>query len=376
MSDRTEFMHPDFEPGEFDQVERALRHALSQEATRMRPTDRLDGILRASREAGPAGAAGGSGTRRWLVPVAAAAAVAAIAGGLWAAGQDQPTQPTPPATSGPSAGHTTPPATGSASSTASTTAPTGARAPATLPVYFVGPIGDAKPTYKLFREFVRGSLPKNATDAEKAKAALVLAINAQPYSNTDGYLQPWSGETIGDVIVTPTQIIIALANSGAEGFDAETGRLAVQELVWTAQAAVGKGTIPVTFIVADGSTELFGRYPVSQTYTRPAADQAWVDLAPIWVTTPSRGAVLPASKSVMVTGDASVFEATLAWELRRGATVVKHGTTMAAIGAPGRGPYSISLGKLAAGTYSIRVWEASAKDGSVAAERDVTFSVR
>ena len=62
-----------------------------------------------------------------------------------------------------------------------------------LPVYFVGPIGDDKPTYKLFREFIRGELPTGATPPRRRKAALGLAINAQPYSNTDGYLQPWSG---------------------------------------------------------------------------------------------------------------------------------------------------------------------------------------
>jgi hypothetical protein len=237
-------------------------------------------------------------------------------------------------------------------------------------------IGDSVPTYKLFREFVRASLPQGASDAARAKAALVQAINAQPYSNTDGYLQPWSGQTIGAVTVTGQKITIDLANAGASGFTAETQRLAVQELVWTAQAAVQKGNLPVQFTVADGSTALFGRFPTAQTYTRPSADQLWKDLAPIWVTAPARDQVLPAAKPVVVQGQAIVFEATVSWELRRGSSTVKAGHTMASVGAPSQGSYSVDLGVLAPGDYTIRVFELSAKDGSVAAEKSVPFTVK
>ena len=61
MSDRHDptgdFMNPDYEPGEFDLVERRLRRTLHQEAERMEPTDRLDDILAAagSRDAGTPG---------------------------------------------------------------------------------------------------------------------------------------------------------------------------------------------------------------------------------------------------------------------------------------------------------------------------------
>ena len=378
MNDRTDVLHPDFEPGEFDRTERELRQALTMEAHRMNPTDRLDDVLRTAREAGPA--TGGGSSRRWLVPVAAAASVALIAGGAWVAthrGSDQ-LVPTPPASSGP----VDTSATGSATSgtTAPTTQPTTlppvAGAGTTLPVYFVGPIGDSKPTYKLFREFVRAGLPQGATDAARAKAALVQAINAQPYSNTDGYLQPWSGQTIGAVTVTDQKISVALANSGPSGFDAETQRLAVQELVWTAQAAVGKGTIPVQFTVADGSSALFGRFPTAQTYSRPGTDQLWKDLAPIWVTAPARDQVLPAAKPVVVQGQAIVFEATVSWDLKRGSSTVKTGHTMASVGAPSQGSYSVNLGVLTPGDYTIRAYEVSMADGSVAAEKSVTFTVK
>jgi len=380
MSDRNEFLHPDFEPGEFDRVERELRQSLATDVRRIQPPDRLDAILGAAHEAGPATGGAGHGARRWLVPVAAAAAVAAVIGGVWAANRgDNGQQTTPPMTNTATTAPSTPTPTSSSPSTSSTSTTSGPAqtAQATLPVYFVGPIGDSKPTYKLFREFVRGDVGSGQSAAQKAKAALVLAINAQPYSNTDGYLQPWSGQTIGDVQVTSQLITVDLASAGNP--DAaqtqEVRRLAVQELVWTATAAAQQ-SVPVRFTVNGGSAKLFGSISTDQAFKRPSSSESWRDLAPIWVDSPTRDQVLPAGKPVTVKGQATVFEATVAWDLKRGTAAVKQGHATASIGAPDRGQYSIELGTLPSGTYTIHVWEPSAKDGSVAAERSVTFSVR
>ena len=379
MSDRTDFLHPDFEPGEFDRVERQLRHALAADAARVRPHDRLDAILGVAHEAGPAVGRSSTAGRRWLLPVAAAAAVAVIAGGVWVANRpDHTPQPLPPVNTSQGTTHGTP----SQSTTTTPSTSTGTRGtsapPATqtsLPVYFVGPIGDSKPTYKLFREFVRTSA--GATPSDKAKAALVLAVNAQPYSNTDGYLQPWSGQAIGAVQVTPQLITVDLATAGnpQAAVTPEVRRLAVQELVWTVTAAVQQ-SVPVRFTVNGSPTKLFGTIATTGTFTRPPAAESWRDLAPIWVDSPTRDQVLPSGKAVTVTGQATVYEAGLAWDLRRGSTTVKQGHATASIGAPDRGQYSIALGTLPSGTYTIHVWEPSAKDGSVQAERSVTFTVR
>ena len=383
--DQPEFLHPDFEPGEFDRVERRLRQALAMEASRVHPADRLEDVLRTAREAGPT--SDGVRPRRWLGPVSVAATVALIAGGAWAAthrGADE-LVPTPPANTGSGASMTGQPTTTvSAPSTIASGAPTTGTpgtppagvTVASLPVYFVGPIGDNKGTDKLFREFVSGSLPRGASAAERAKAALGLAIHAQPNGGSGGYLQPWAGQMIRDVTVTDRLITIDLANGGAAGLAAETQRLAVQELVWTAQAAVGKGTIPVRFTVADGSSALFGRLSTASTYNRPGADQLAQDLAPLWVTTPGRGQVLPASKPVAVQGQAIVFEAAVSWQLLRGQGQVKAGHTTASIGAPAQGTYSVNLGLLAPGDYTVRVFEVSMADGSVAAQQSIGFTVR
>ena len=398
MSDRTEFLHPDFEPGEFDRIERELRRSLSQEAGRVRPADRLDTILHEARTAGPVTATGGTGTRRWLVPAAAAAVVAAIAGGVWVSNQDPTVVPGPPAgspsvtvpaptgtatgsaTGGATDQPTTAPTTGSSpsgsSSSPTSSAVSGATTTVALPAYFVGPIGDSVPTYKLFREFVRTPVPSGAGDSDKVMASVALAMNAQPYSNTDGYLQPWSGTTVTSATVTSGTIAVRLSGPGAEGFTPEVQRLAVQQLVWTAQAAVGRGNIPVRFEVESGQTTLFGSISTDQSFTRPSSAESWKDLAPVWITSPTRDQVLPSGSAVTVKGEATVFEATVSWELTRGTTVVSKGNAMATIGAPGRGQYGFDVGKLSPGTYTVRAYEASAKDGAVAAEDSVTFTVR
>jgi hypothetical protein len=370
MSDRSDFLHPDYEPGEFDQTERHLRQALARDAEQVRPSSRLDTILHEAHELGPVTATGGSGARRWLLPLAAAAAVAVIIGGAWWSGQDDRSTVTPPQTSSssspaPTTAPTDTPTTGSPSATESVT----------LPVYYVGPVGGDTVKYKLFREFLRGTIPTGGGEANRVESALGLAMDAQPFSNTDGYLQPWSGTRVTSAAVTPEAIEVELSGPGADGFDAQTQRLAVQELVWTAQAAAQK-TLPVRFRVADGSTTLFGSISTDQDFTRPPSDRLYEDLAPIWVTAPARDQDLPAAKPVVVKGLAIVFEATVNWQLDRGTTAVATGHAMASIGAPMQGEYTFSLGTLTAGDYTIRVREFSAKDGSVSAEKTVSFSVR
>ena len=371
---------------DLDHVEGRLRDALHHEAQRVRPPERLDHILTSGRQATPEDQR--TLHRRWVAPLAAAAAVAAIAGVVWGStqsGQDDRSPAAAPSTVpsvGPAPSAKGGPAGTASSAPSSPGASTATSAPATrrvaVPAYFVGPVSGDRPVFRLFREFLPASLPATATDAQKAEAALAQAMDAQRFSNTDGYLQPWSGTTVKAVQVTPQLITVTLSGPGSPGItDKDVARVSVQSLVWTAQAAVGKGPVPVTFTLADGSTKLFGRFPAAQKYNRPPSDQSYNDLAPIWVTSPGRDAVLPKDKPVVVKGEATVFEATVSWQLLQGTRVVKQGHATASIGAPQRGTYSFSVGSLAPGNYSIRVYEVSAADGTtVNAEKLVSFSVK
>jgi hypothetical protein len=353
-----------------------LRVALDERAAEIEPGDRLDEILERARPLHASGV-----NRSWML-LAAAAAVLAVVAGLWLglpdgsapvpAGTDRPVPSATPSV-GPTAA-TDPPVS---PSTASTPTTTKARL-AALPVYYLAPIGDDARTVRLYREWltVPGVTP-DAADRVRARAAVGLAMTAVP-PGTDGYLLTWDGVDLVDVSVTDARITITLSGPGTTTLPEDTERVSVQQLVWTAQAAVGRGTIPVRFQLADGSDAMFGTQPVDRTYTRPASrDLYYEDLAPIWVTAPTRGQVLPAGRTVSVTGEACVFEATVSWELLREGDVVDAGFVTASVGAPGRGTYEIRLGSLDPAAYAVRVFELSAEDGrKVSAETTMPFTVR
>lgn len=350
-------------------IERQLRESLRRDAERISPRERRTEILAMVHQQTEVM----EPRRRWLIPVAAAASVALISAIAWGVANTANTsgnqQVTPAGTSTSS--------TSGAAPTASPSNGTGATTQVALPAYFVGASSGTGDRFGLYREFVRTAVPAGATPAQKAKAAVAVALNAQPFTNFEPYVQPWSGTKVDDLTVTPSLITITLSGPGASGFTPEQTRLAVQELVWTAQAAIGQGTIPVTFVVADGSPMLFGTYGTDKTYNRPAKDLQYQDLAPIWILSPDRGQVFPAGAPVVANGESCAFEANTQWQLKKGGATVRSGSTMASGGCPIRGTWQVDLGVLAAGDYTFRMFEVSMKDGqSLVAETSKPFTVR
>jgi len=355
-------------------LERQLRESLRRDAERITPRDRREEVLAMAhdhrRSAEP--------TRRWLIPVSAAASVALIGAIAWGVSNTGSTEQASPA-------GTTSTSTSTSTSSSSATAavpdpsPTGAVATTqvALPAYFVGASSGTGDRFGLYREFVRTAVPTDATPAQKAKAALAVAMNAQPFTNLEPYVQPWSGTTVAGVAFSPSLITVTLSGPGASGFTPEQTRLAVQELVWTAQAAIGQGNIPVKFVVADGSTKLFGTYGTDKAYNRPAKEKQYEDLAPIWITSPDRDQVFPAAQPVVTKGESCAFEATTQWQLRKGAATVRSGNTMASSGCPLRGTWTVNLGVLAPGDYTFRMYELSMENGTtVVGETSRPFTVK
>ena len=74
--------------------------------------------------------------------------------------------------------------------------------------------------------------------------------------------------------------------------------------------------------------------------------------------------------------DIGSFEAALQWALERDGAPVRAGQLTASAGAPARGTFTVPLGRLGAGTYTVRIWSVSPKDGAVDASDEVTFEVR
>ncbi len=344
-------------------VERRLRAALAAEASSVRPRERLADTLERSRAASRERSA----LPRWFTPLAAAAAVAVVAGVVWAtqAGRPAPTPPAAATASSPSSG------SGGASSPSSTLPP--GVTSAALPVYHVGPVVGTDGRYGLYREF-DGTTVTGDGDAARVVAALRLAMHPGARTGAE-VLATWRGTTVEDVRVSADLITVTLSGAGPGGLSAEQERLAVQQLVWTADAALGRGALPVTFTVADGSTSVFGRFPASARYTRPPKDGWSRDLAPIWVTSPSRGQRFAEGDPVVVEGQASVFEGTIQWAVLRAGSTVDNGFTTASEGAPGRGTYRADLGALPSGDYTLRVWESSPRDGTPVGTVEVPFSV-
>ena len=326
--------------------------------------------------------------RRWLVPGSAAASVALIGAVIWGVSNSGGSQQVAPAanqavsstTAAPPAPKSSPSSPGVAVPNPAPTPGRGAAGATTqvaLPAYFVGANSATGNRFGLYREFVRTSVPVGATPAQKARAAVAVAMNAQPFTNVEPYLQPWSGTSVSNLTVTSSRITITLSGPGAAGFSAAQTKLAVQQLVWTAQAALGQGAIPVRFVIADGSPKLFGTYPTAQTYNRPAKDLQYSVLAPIWVTSPVRGQVFPAGAAIVASGQSCAFEATTQWQLKKGGATVKSGFTTATSGCPTRGTWQVKLGVLPAGSYTFRMYELSMQGGQVPiAETSKPFTVK
>src|SRR5690606_30737089 len=299
---------------------------------------------------------GRSPASRWTLGLLAAACVIALAlivpALMW--GPDaSPTLPATSATTGepdltatattpPTTAPTTPAPSGSPSTAAGPAVDT---ALAALPVYFPAHIGDDLRMIRLYREWVNvEGVERSAPVDARLAAALDVAMHGSP-PGTDGYLSFWGGNDVDAVEVSADRIRIVLDAPGGPAADAEEARIAVQQLVWTAQAVVGQGAIPVRFEIADGSTQLLGHLPGGQDYNRPSStDLYYEDLAPIWVNSPTRGEAVD-GPDVTITGEATVFEATYQWELidANTGTVLRSGHGQASAGGPARGTFEIPL---------------------------------
>lgn len=376
---------PDEQPtsmAEHARLEAHVRQSLESGASQVRPPDRLSEILAEAHADDPQRRGARTPQPRWRRAAAAAAAVlAVVSGAVWLSGRpgEEPARPaagvTSTATSSLPSSTTLPSTAPTPSATATgSPAPPPAGTVQAVPVYYVGSRLATGGDLALFREFVRASVATPVSPETRARAALELALDPTPTDSS--YEEVWTGVSLVDVeIGEADRITIRL--SGPASVPQEHAELAVQQLVWTAQAAAGRGNVPVRFVLEDGSATVAGSLPATGDYRRPSGEAEVSSLlAPLWIDDPARGQVLPAGKPLSVTGQASTFEATLSWQLLRGSTVVHEGFATANAGAPARGQFSFTVPALSAGGYTVRVFEVSMKDGSDFAEQRIPFSVR
>lgn len=277
-----------------------IRDALHDAVSQVHPYGTLDDIRSRTDKVDP--------MKRWFLPILTVAAVmaAVVGGAFWLVGGDDKTL----------APSSTP--TPSASSVGTPSPATSRRA---VPVYFVGNTGHGN---KLFREFQQQQVC--GSDQCLMKAATLTALTGD--ANDADYTTQWpSGTGLRNVSFEGGTLTIDLTGdvhdqpAAMSQADAE---LAIQQLIYSAQAGLGQGRPPVQLLLDGKHTDTILGVPASEPLAAGNADEV---LAPVQIDTPVDGARV--SGTFTVTGRAATFEANVVWELKQGDAVVKKGFTTA-----------------------------------------------
>jgi hypothetical protein len=285
-----------------------LRRLLSDAVSDVEPHDRLAQIrdsVRSDPKVVPM-----SRPRSWIAVAGVAAAVAVIGGVAFAAGalQANNADDSGPVGPGPTSHHSTAPVTPPTSTppttptTSGTTAPGGSKAYA---VYYVGDNPAGKPV--LFREFHSGATSTSSADLAVADLA---ALPLDP-----DYRTSWQPGDLTGATVSSDVIDVALGTAAVHdrpaGMSAAEARAAIQQVVYTAQAAFQKRLAvqftwhgnPIDQVLGQPTSEPIVNGPVLET------------LSLVNISSPNEGQQV--SGQLRVTGVNNSFEGTSVIYLER-----------------------------------------------------------
>jgi hypothetical protein len=285
-----------------------LRRLLHDAVSHVQPQGSLDDIRSRTDKVVPM-----TGQKtRWILPTLAVAAVMAVVlgGAFWLLGDDDETL----APSGTPTG-------GTSADAPSDTATADSTVRRAVPVYWVG---DTARGTGLFREFQSQQVCEDSTCLLKASTTTVLS--GRPLDPDYRGLWP-SGTGLSDLSYSGGTLTIGLTgdvHDRPSGMSEDEAGLAVQQLVYSAQAGLGKGRVPVQLLIDGDHTDTVLGVPTSEPL---AADDETDVLAPVQIDSPFEGATV--SPTFTVTGRAATFEANVVWELKQGDTVVKQDFTTA-----------------------------------------------
>ena len=326
----------DREPGPDDDLRGLLHDAVSD----VQPHGNLEQIRSRTHKVVPM-------NRRWLLPVlAAAAATVVVIGGVVQLTGGDTRDDTPPAAQEPAS-------PGTDSPTPSASEPADAEVARAEPVYFVG---DTAVGTRLYREFQRQQV---CAGSECLMAASVRsAVAGQP--DDPDYRVPWpEGTGVNGVTYDGDVLTIDLSGDvhdrpGAMS-SADAG-MAVEQVMYSAQAALGKGRPPVQLLLDGQRTDQVLGVPTSEPLAVGSADSV---LATIWVDSPTEGATV--GTTFEVKGQAATFEANVVWELKRGDRTVRNGFATAQECCT-LSPYSFNV-TATPGDYTLVVHDTDESDG-------------
>jgi hypothetical protein len=222
-------------------------------------------------------------------------------------------------------------------------------------VYYLTDDADQGPV--LTREFRR--LPKTTG---VVRAAVDAMLHLEPLD--PDYTSVWpTAATVRGVSISGDTATVDLSADATlrtgSGFESAS----VQQLVWTVTAAAPK--ITRVRLLVGGKPMESGHSDWSAPQRREPAHEV---LAPVQISSPNHGSSV--ERSLTISGEATVFEATVSWSVVDLETkkVYAKGFETATEGGPGRGTWKVTttLPAAAAGRHvQVRAWESSAKDGSV-----------
>jgi hypothetical protein len=310
--------------------EERIRELLNQAVSSVEPQYGLDTIRR-----GTIGAPSRV-RRRWLVPAAAALATAAASAvfALLSLSPDRPREGSPAATD-----------------------PT-----MTVPVYYLGstPTGP-----RLFREL------HSVQTGDPALAAVNEALRGRALD--PDYYSIWAkiGAEATSVTSMGGEIEVDIATQGnaevrPRGVSNADASMAVEQLLYTAQEALGLGNDASVQLIVDGRHQatLMG-VPISEGL---AAGDPLAVQGTVWITAPQDGETI--DNGMRIRGRGAFTEANVSWQLLDGLRVVKRGFTMAAECCR-LSPFSFVL-DAPPGNYTIRVYAADMSGGEGFGEADDT----
>ena len=252
---------------------------------------------------------------------------------------------------------------GTAPTTTPTPSPTAATVAATFWFLVDTPLG-----FRLMPEVHAIEAP-----GDVALSALRVLVDDGLRPDDPDLASPWA-EAASSVISIgrrDTTTIVDL-RYGHLNVGAEAEALAIAQIVRTVASA--DPTIESVALRVDGERveTLAGHVDASQPFPVADTDAA---LATVWISEPTEGATV--TGELTFGGEACTFEAAVPWQvLRDDGTVVASGTALAAEACPARSSWSAEVGALPPGSYVVRAYDLSARDGSLIVEdtKDVTVA--
>ncbi len=254
-----------------------------------------------------------------------------------------------------------PVASGSAKPSTATDAPSKEPSPSVeqvqVPVYYVAQTGQGP---RLYREF------HSAPVVDELTEAVDQAVSRTP--DDPDYFTPWPDGALAEKVVFDGEIVTIDLGSGSagdadalrerpRGMEQDEAAMAIQQVIYTAQAALQEGRPPVQFLINGQRTDMVLGEPTSEPLAQ--GDESST-LAQVWIIDPAEGAKV--SSGFEVTGVGAFFEANVVWELRQGETVVKDGFTTAEECCR-MAPYSFTV-DAPPGDYTLVVTDSDASGGA------------